>query len=84
MKDSVIPYIKNALQSPIPAPKYQIHQTTKDGKIVGLIWDSIDYCWGQKLAPGWCYVIEVESHEHLYVHEDDVVLVNEQGGGDDQ
>ena len=84
MENSVIPYIKYALQESTPDPKYQIHQETKNGKIVGLIWDSIDYCWGQKLAPGWCYVIELESYEHLYVHEDDITLVNEQGGEDDQ
>ena len=73
-RDSVIPQIKDALQQPIPDPKYKLWQHTKDGQICGFYWLSIDSAWITSSIPGWWYMVTL-ANQGLFIHEADVEVV---------
>lgn len=73
MKDSIIPHIKDALQQPIPDPKYKLWQHTPEGQIVGFYWLSIDSAWLTKSIPGWWYMISESAGEQA-IHESEIKI----------
>ncbi|MEM9451601.1 MAG: hypothetical protein AAGA75_24150 [Cyanobacteria bacterium P01_E01_bin.6] len=75
----LVEHIERAIAADTPpAPLYQRFQHTKQGQVVGLCWYSLEYCWGQRLYPGWHYTVE-SNFQHEILHESDVQPLEAKG-----
>jgi hypothetical protein len=53
------------------SPRYRFWQKTRQGRIVGLYFNSVEIARSQDVEPGWQYIIEREG-EHVIAPESKV------------
>ena len=74
-RQSIVPYVKHALKTPIPDRKFKLWQHAVEGPICGFYWHDIDFSWEDDRFPGWYYIIRKNGGEY-HVHEEDIKLID--------
>ena len=69
---TIAPYVKHALQEPVPARKYELWQHTKAGQICGFYWTDVDSAFENNVLPGWYYALRKGADIEHFVHESDI------------